>query len=84
MIMAFEWTIVNLATYRQYTNAAWDWMIKKTKKKQINDNNNNKQIIIIKNNINNNNNTSLVPIIYRSLLFLIVLNKIKKETFYDF
>ena len=47
--MEFEWTIVNLATYRQYTNAAWDWMIKKTKKKkQINDNNNNKQIIIIK------------------------------------
>ena len=45
--MEFEWTIVNLATYRQYTNAAWDWMIKKTKKKQINDNNNNKQIIII-------------------------------------
>ena len=31
--MEFEWTIVNLATYTQYTNAAWDWMIKKTKTK---------------------------------------------------
>ena len=25
--------IVNLATYRQCTNAAWDWIIKKKKKK---------------------------------------------------
>ena len=33
----FECTIVNLATYRQFTNAAWDWIIKKktkTKTKQ--------------------------------------------------
>ena len=30
----FECTIVNLATYRQFTNAAWDWIIKnKTKNK---------------------------------------------------
>ena len=27
----FEGTIVNLATYRQFTNAAWDWIIKKKK-----------------------------------------------------
>ena len=25
--------IVNLATYRQFTNAAWDWIIKKKKTK---------------------------------------------------
>ena len=30
-ICVFECTIVNLATYRQFTNAAWDWIIKKTK-----------------------------------------------------
>ena len=30
----FEGTIVNLATYRQFTNAAWDWIIKKKNKKQ--------------------------------------------------
>ena len=29
----FECTIVNLATYRQFTNAAWDWIIKKKKTK---------------------------------------------------
>ena len=29
----FECTIVNLATYRQFTNAAWDWIIKKKKRK---------------------------------------------------
>ena len=34
-ICVFECTIVNLATYRQFTNAAWDWIIKK-KKKQTN------------------------------------------------
>ena len=56
--------------------------LKKTKKKQINNNNNNNKQIK-KNNNNNNNNASLVPITYRSLLFLIVLNKIKKETLYD-
>ena len=27
----FECTIVNLAMYRQFTDAAWDWMIKKKK-----------------------------------------------------
>ena len=30
----FECTIVNLATYRQFTNAAWDWIIYKKTKKQ--------------------------------------------------
>ena len=28
----FECTIVNLATYRQVTNAAWDWIIYKKRK----------------------------------------------------
>ena len=28
----FKCTIVNLATYRQFTNAAWDWIIYKKKK----------------------------------------------------
>ena len=40
----FKGTIVNLATYRQFTNAAWDWIIKKktnTKTKTNNNNNNN-------------------------------------------
>ena len=32
VICVFECTIVNLATYRQFTNAAWDWIIKKKKK----------------------------------------------------
>ena len=32
--MGFECTIVNLPTYWQFTNAAWDWIIKKKKKKQ--------------------------------------------------
>ena len=32
-ICVFECTIVNLATYRQFTNAAWDWIIKKKKQK---------------------------------------------------
>ena len=30
-ICVFECTIVNLATYRQFTNAAWDCIIKKKK-----------------------------------------------------
>ena len=30
-ICVFECTIVNLATYRQFTNAAWDWIIQKKK-----------------------------------------------------
>ena len=29
----FKGTIVNLATYRQFTNATWDWIIKKKKTK---------------------------------------------------
>ena len=33
-ICVFECTIVNLATYRQFTNAAWDWIIKKKKQQQ--------------------------------------------------
>ena len=32
-ICVFECTIVNLATYRQFTNAAWDWNIKKKQNK---------------------------------------------------
>ena len=28
---------VNLATYRQFTNAAWDWIIQKKKKKKRKD-----------------------------------------------
>ena len=31
-ICVFECTIVNLATYRQFTNAAWDWIIYKKQK----------------------------------------------------
>ena len=31
-IYVAECTIVNLATYRKFTNAAWDWIIKKTNK----------------------------------------------------
>ena len=44
-ICVFECTIVNLATYREFTNAAWDWIIKnknknknKTKAKKKNHN----------------------------------------------
>ena len=33
-ISGFECTIVNLATYRQLTNAAWEWIIKKKKRKE--------------------------------------------------
>ena len=32
IICVFERTIVNLAIYRQFTNAAWDWIIKKKEK----------------------------------------------------
>ena len=35
-ICVFECTIVNLATYRQFTNAAWDWIIKNKKNKNKN------------------------------------------------
>ena len=31
----FKGTIVNLATYRQFTNATWDWIIKKKKKSKL-------------------------------------------------
>ena len=34
VICVFECTIVNLATYRQFTNAAWDWIIKKNNNNQ--------------------------------------------------
>ena len=30
----FECTIENLSTYRQFTNAAWDWIIQKKEKKK--------------------------------------------------
>ena len=30
-ICVFECKIVNLCTYTQFTNAAWDWIIKKKK-----------------------------------------------------
>ena len=33
-ICVFECTIVNLATYRQFTNAAWDWIIQKKKEEE--------------------------------------------------
>ena len=33
-ICVFECTIVNLATYRQFTNAAWDWIIQKRKERK--------------------------------------------------
>ena len=33
-LFVFECSIVNLATYRQFTNAAWDLIIKKKKQKQ--------------------------------------------------
>ena len=39
----FECTIVNLATYRQFTNAAWDWIIKKKKTKNKKNKNKTKQ-----------------------------------------
>ena len=42
-ICVFECTIVNLATYRQFTNAAWDWIIKKKKKQQKKQNQKQKQ-----------------------------------------
>ena len=31
LFVFFKGTIVNLATYRQFTNATWDWIIKKKK-----------------------------------------------------
>ena len=48
-ICVFEFTIVNLATYRQFTNATWDWIIKKkpTNKQQKQNKTKSKIIIII-------------------------------------
>ena len=43
VICVFECTIVNLATYRQFTNAAWDWIIKKKKKNESKNKNKTKQ-----------------------------------------
>ena len=63
-ICVFEWTIVNLATYRQFTNAAWDWMIKKQNKTKQNNNNNN----------NNNNGLLTDPLCGSSLLKYINYN----------
>ena len=37
-ICVFECTIVNLSTYTQFTNAAWDWIIKKKKQTKTNKN----------------------------------------------
>ena len=34
LFVFFECTIVNLATYRQFTSAAWDWIIIKKKNKK--------------------------------------------------
>ena len=39
-ICVFECTIVNLATYSQFTNAAWDWIIKNKQKTNKNKNKN--------------------------------------------
>ena len=50
LFVFFEGTVVNLATYRQFTNAAWDSIIKKKKKYK------NKNKIQHNNNNNNNNN----------------------------
>ena len=47
-ICVFERTIVNLATYREFTNAAWDWIIEKRKQKQKQNKTNQKPIIIIR------------------------------------
>ena len=68
-ICVFEWTIVNLATYRQFTNAAWDWMInkKQTKQNKTKQNNNN-------NNSNNNNGLLTDPLGGSSLLKYINYN----------
>ena len=33
-ICVLECTIGNLATYRQFTNSAWDWIIKKKERKK--------------------------------------------------
>ena len=33
-ICVFERAIVNLATYRQFTNAAWDWIIPPQKREE--------------------------------------------------
>jgi len=42
-ICVFESTIVNLVTYRQFTNAAWDWIIKRKEKQKQNKSQKNKK-----------------------------------------
>ena len=37
-ICVLECTSVNFAAYRQFTNAAWDWIIKKKQQQQQNQN----------------------------------------------
>ena len=34
LFCVFDSTIVNLPTYRQFTNAAWDWIIQKKERKK--------------------------------------------------
>ena len=34
LFCVFECTIVNLVMYKQFTKAAWDWIIQKKKKKK--------------------------------------------------
>ena len=60
-ICVFECTIVNHGTYRQFTNAAWDWIIKKKKNKNKNKNKkktktkqNKSQFLFLQQNNNNN------------------------------
>ena len=38
LFVFFECTILNLATYRQFTSAAWDWIIIKKKNKKTKQN----------------------------------------------
>ena len=66
-ICVFERTIVNLATYRQFTNAAWDWIIKKKQTNKQKPKKKKKEIKIALslgypsyNNNNNNNSTLLI------------------------
>ena len=67
-ICVFKCTIVNLATYRQFTNAAWDWIIykkkKQTKKTKTKTKARKKYQNCIKSGLchNNNNNTDAVTL----------------------
>ena len=58
-ICVFEGTIANLATYRQFTNAAWDWMIQKNKTKRKQKKKEKKRNQNNNNNNNNNNNLNI-------------------------